>query len=95
MLELEPEALATYDGYDRPHCLENTRVSIQEEILAWARSETEENVCLLYGAAGSGKSTIAQTMADHARLLKALGAYMFFVTAESSASPVIRTVVYP
>ena len=61
---------ADFDGFDRPLCLENTRVSIRDEIFAWARSESEENVYLLSGTAGSGKSTIAQTMADRVRLLR-------------------------
>ena len=33
-------------------------------------------------------------MADPCRLLKAVGAYMFFATVKSNASPVIRTLAY-
>ena len=41
-------------GYDRPHCLENTRMSIRKEIDNWIQSTTSPNVFLLLGGAGTG-----------------------------------------
>ena len=58
---------ADLDGFDRPLCLENTRVSVRDEILEWAHAKSDDNMFWVWGAAGSGKSTVAQTIADHLR----------------------------
>jgi hypothetical protein len=63
-------------------CLANTRTQVLHDIMTWARGETgggEERVYWLNGMAGTGKSTIARTVAriccdDGGRL----GASFFF-----------------
>ena len=69
--------------------MENTRTGVQSEILRWARDESGKNVMWLNGAAGSGKSTVAQTIAD---LLQGhgLGCYAFYDRGKSSPNIVIR-----
>ncbi|KAK7023579.1 hypothetical protein VNI00_016665 [Paramarasmius palmivorus] len=49
-----------------PRCHEGTRTKIQESILDWAQSDDPANepLCWLSGAAGVGKSAIAQTIAE-------------------------------
>ncbi|KAG6886378.1 hypothetical protein C0992_004321, partial [Termitomyces sp. T32_za158] len=65
---------AIYNAYiknettlSRGPCTPNTRVSVLEQIYKWAQDTTKESphVFWLTGQAGSGKSTIAYTVADH------------------------------
>jgi hypothetical protein len=45
-------------------CMENTRTKVLEDIQNWAEDKDGVPVCWLYGPAGSGKSTIAHTIAQ-------------------------------
>ena len=93
MVELEPESLATYDAYERPHCLEGTRVNILNEIISWVYGGST-NVFWLNGAAGAGKSTIAQTLADYFIKRNVLGAYVFCMRMKSDPKTLLRTLAY-
>jgi hypothetical protein len=60
---------AAYNSYERESegasiCAENTRVAVLDNVIAWAQGENSRPVCWLYGPAGSGKSTIAHTLAQ-------------------------------
>ena len=44
-------------------CLPSTRLSILEKILEWISSSSSQRILLLHGMAGTGKSTIANTIA--------------------------------
>jgi hypothetical protein len=46
-----------------PTCLSNTRVDVLREIYSWADRQDEQCIFWLYGLAGTGKSTIARTVA--------------------------------
>ena len=61
-----------------PTCLENTRVDILDEIYKWADREDDRCVFWLSGLAGTGKSTIARTIARRYFDQKRLGASFFF-----------------
>ena len=82
----------------RKPCLPGTRTRLLAEIITWAaESEVEnddKNVLWLHGMAGSGKSTIATTIAQHFDTLYRQGAYLFFERATSTPSAVIRTLAY-
>lgn len=62
----------------KPSCLEDTRVEIQRQIEEWSRDEQGKCIFWLYGMAGTGKSTIAQTMAQKLDEQGRLGASFFF-----------------
>src|ERR1700760_1881870 len=47
-------------------CFRSTRVTLLADIAKWIRSLDETRVYLLFGPAGIGKSTIAQTVAARA-----------------------------
>ncbi|KAJ6032556.1 hypothetical protein N7540_003288 [Penicillium herquei] len=57
---------AAFNSNENQHgdCLENTRVDLLENILSWAHAEGDENIFWLKGVAGTGKSTIAHTVAS-------------------------------
>ncbi|KAL2850287.1 hypothetical protein BJY01DRAFT_132276 [Aspergillus pseudoustus] len=63
---------------DTPTCLSNTRVSLLEEIRHWATKADAEPVFWLQGVAGSGKTTIAKTVAEISSRDGYLGASFFF-----------------
>ena len=81
-------------GFDRPHCLENTRISIREEIHDWIQNTTSPSVLLLLGPAGTGKSTISTTIAEEYRGNDSLGCHLFFLRGKSDPTTVIRTIAY-
>ena len=68
----------SYTKQDSPTCLPNTRVGLLEEIYNWVDSEDERCIYWLSGLAGTGKSTIARTVARRYFEQKRLGASFYF-----------------
>ncbi|KAF2857992.1 hypothetical protein K470DRAFT_266411 [Piedraia hortae CBS 480.64] len=59
-------------------CLDGTRVQIRQKILDWATTANDQRVFWLSGKAGTGKSTIARTVADElARQGYLVGSFFF------------------
>ena len=69
----------SYAKQDSPTCLPNTRVGLLEEIYNWVDSEDERCIYWLSGLAGTGKSTIARTVARRYFTQKRLGASFFLL----------------
>jgi NACHT domain len=72
---------APFDSYHRqyePTCLENTRVDVLRRIFDWVDGQDERCIFWLNGLAGTGKSTIARTVAREYFERKRLGASFFF-----------------
>lgn len=66
---------------DRPYCLPNTRKNVLRQIYEWIDDEVEPNYkpfFWLTGLAGTGKSTIAQSVARELSAQNRLGASFFF-----------------
>ncbi|EJC98463.1 WD40 repeat-like protein [Fomitiporia mediterranea MF3/22] len=82
------------DAYHRSQCLPGTRVKIQKDIVEWASSCSDQNVFWLHGVAGSGKSAVSTTIAEHFRTISRLGAHLFFERGKSDPSTVIWTLAY-
>jgi hypothetical protein len=61
-----------------PVCLPGTRTDLLHDIYKWVDDETSQSIFWLSGMAGTGKSTIAQTMAASYDAKGALGASFFF-----------------
>ncbi|KAJ3491271.1 hypothetical protein NLG97_g5627 [Lecanicillium saksenae] len=77
---------ASYDSQAQehsPYCLPDTRVGILQEITAWAQDATSEPIFWLRGMAGTGKSTIARTIAKAFDADGQLGATFFFKKGEA------------
>ena len=62
---------------DRNGCLKGTRTAVLDEIELWARDFDKPPVYWLNGLAGTGKSTIAQTVAERIFASGQLGASFF------------------
>ena len=56
--------LAQHQHVGRDSCLKGTRGALLDEIDLWTRDFTKQSVYWLNGLAGTGKSTIAQTIAE-------------------------------
>ena len=72
---------ALFNSYSKQHetiCLPDTRVGLLEEIYNWADGQDERCIFWLYGLAGTGKSTIARTVARRHFEQSRLGASFFF-----------------
>ena len=82
----------------RTSCLPGTRTRLLTEIIDWATRNDQENggknVLWLHGLAGSGKSTIATTVAEYFDALGRQGAYLFFERATSNPASVLCTLAY-
>jgi hypothetical protein len=73
---------ASFNAYQRQHepvCLQNTRVDLLRNIYEWVDGQDNGYIFWLNGLAGTGKSTIARTVAREYFLKKCLGASFFFV----------------
>ena len=68
---------AGYRHGNRNGCLRGTRTAILEEIELWTRDFAKPSVYWLNGLAGTGKSTIAQTIAERTFADGRLGASFF------------------
>ncbi len=72
---------APFDSCHRQHeptCLDNTRVDLLQDIYNWADRQDERYIFWLSGLAGTGKSTIARTVARKYSKRNRLGASFFF-----------------
>ena len=83
-----------FAGDDRPECLENTRRETLDSIYQWADASGYPNVLLLIGAAGTGKSTIATTVAGEYQRRRQLGCHMFFLREKSHPGNVLQSIAY-
>ena len=68
---------AGYQHGDRNGCLEGTRESVLDEIERWTEDSEKSPVFWLNGLAGTGKTTIAQTVAERVFAKGSLGASFF------------------
>ncbi|KAF8535469.1 hypothetical protein BDD12DRAFT_892769 [Trichophaea hybrida] len=59
-------------------CLNGTRVDLLHQIMTWSESASGAGIYWLNGMAGTGKSTIARTVARNCHDKKRLGASFFF-----------------
>ena len=68
---------AGYQHGDHKDCLRGTRETVLNEIELWAKDYNKSPVFWLNGLAGTGKTTIAQTVAEHVFADGLLGAAFF------------------
>jgi type II secretory pathway predicted ATPase ExeA len=76
---------ASFNSHNEEHnarCLPNTRTELLDEITTWAQNEDGKSIFWLSGMAGTGKSTIARTVAQSFASDGQLGASFFFKTGE-------------
>jgi ABC-type iron transport system FetAB ATPase subunit len=67
-------------------CLENTREEILNRISKWSENRADYPICWLQGPAGSGKSTIAHTIAQQCAHNGKLAFSFFFSRGKPSRS---------
>ena len=71
---------APFDSYAQQHesqCIPHTRVGLLNQLLEWS-NDHKRGIFWLNGMAGTGKSTIARTIAHEFHRQKSLGASFFF-----------------
>jgi hypothetical protein len=89
---------AFYDDTDAaPTCLEGTRVELLASITAWMNDQSDRKVYWLSGAVGTGKTTVAQSVAHMAKEAGFLFATFFFsrtTNDRSNYASVIPTIAY-
>jgi type II secretory pathway predicted ATPase ExeA len=89
---------AFYDSYINEHedfCLPGTRTELRSQISEWAESADGKCIFWMSGMAGTGKSTIARTVAQSFKDKGQLGATFFFKRGEAdrgSAKYLIPTI---
>jgi hypothetical protein len=84
---------ASFSSHIEEHnarCLADTRVELQDRIAKWAYNINGECILWLNGMAGSGKSTIARTMARAIADVGRLGASFFFKKGEGDRGNATR-----
>lgn len=73
----EADARAMYNDR-RPVCLDRTRVDLRRQIMEWANNSCGKRIYWLCGMLGTGKSTVARTIALEFSQQERLGASFFF-----------------
>jgi hypothetical protein len=76
---------ASYNSHNEEHnarCLPNTRTELLAQITQWANDDGSKPIFWLSGMAGTGKSTIARTIAESFASHGQLGASFFFKQGE-------------
>ena len=73
---------AGHKRWGRRGCLKRTRVALLDEIDQWAEDWGRFPIFWLNGLAGTGKSTIAKTVAERCLANEALGASFFFCSSD-------------
>ena len=84
---------ASFDSHIEEHnarCLANTRVELQRQIKEWANDRNGKPIFWLNGMAGTGKSTIARTIARSFADEGRLGASFFFKKGEGDRGTASR-----
>ncbi|KAF8956887.1 hypothetical protein BDZ97DRAFT_1925054 [Flammula alnicola] len=84
---------------DPPKCHPNTREAVLQKIMAWIQTSEDRETWLmwLHGAAGAGKSAIAQSIAEICAKSKlAIASFFFFRTdpTRNSVRPLAATLAY-
>ena len=80
---------APFNAFQRQHdptCLPDTRVDLLREIYDWADGKDSPGIFWLSGLAGTGKTTIAHTVAAHYHAKGRLAASFFFSRAGGDVS---------
>ncbi|KAK4200781.1 WD40-repeat-containing domain protein [Triangularia verruculosa] len=71
-------AFNSFNNQHEPTCLPNTRSGLLQEIEQWVDSDDDKCIYWLSGIAGTGKSTVARTVARTCHKKGILGASFFF-----------------
>ncbi|KAK6507221.1 hypothetical protein TWF481_005671 [Arthrobotrys musiformis] len=82
---------------EEPQCLPQTRIEVLKVIDTWVNGSQQNGIFWLRGIAGTGKSTIARTVAENLESASQLGASFFFKRSEAgrnSASKFFPTLAY-
>lgn len=85
LVKLPVASGASFDSHLEEHnskCLANTRVEVQHQIMNWIKRGDGKHIFWLNGMAGTGKSTIARTVAQSFADQGRLSAGFFFKTGE-------------
>jgi len=97
-----PRAIhSSQERYDPPKCHPNTRVAIRDKLMEWATQETittkDPRILWFYGGPGTGKSAVAQTLAETLQSQNLLLATFFFSRTDSTRNtinPVAATIAF-
>jgi hypothetical protein len=84
---------SSFDASDAEHearCHPKTRIDLLRNITEWADDPSQECIFWLNGMAGTGKSTISRTIAEHFREKNELGASFFFKRGEGERASATR-----
>src|SRR6267378_4262714 len=77
---LNPVPDAVYDSINAVSgCMTGTCQEVIGHITQWIDGPSDQPICWLYGAAGSGKSAISKTVAELYAGMNRLGASFFFI----------------
>ncbi|KAJ9302280.1 hypothetical protein DTO271G3_1146 [Paecilomyces variotii] len=90
LLTVDEAMFGSYMDQHEDECLEQTRTELLHDILAWSEDINSKYIFWLNGMAGTGKSTIARTVARLLKEKNRLGASFFFKRGEADRGNATR-----
>ncbi|KIK93400.1 hypothetical protein PAXRUDRAFT_59272, partial [Paxillus rubicundulus Ve08.2h10] len=76
-------AFNSFERHPAPACLPGTRLDLLARLAGWVdHPDVDQRICWLSGLAGSGKSAVAQTIAEKYASQNRLAASFFFSRKE-------------
>ncbi|KAJ9270399.1 hypothetical protein DTO212C5_3642 [Paecilomyces variotii] len=90
LLTVDEAMFGSYMDQHEDECLEQTRTELLHDILAWSADINSKYIFWLNGVAGTGKSTIARTVARLLKEKNRLGASFFFKRGEADRGNATR-----
>lgn len=78
------------DVQGSPKCHGGTRTAVRSMVRSWATNTDAETLCWLHAPAGTGKSTLARTLADEFYIAEELAAGYFFRRGDKDRNSAAR-----
>ena len=92
--DLTPVMLHDMESSSHQQCMASTRTEWIAEIVAWTKSDSAQIIFWINGIPGSGKSTIAQTIAQHPDILFMLISHIVFKRENTRRHDILKLIAY-
>lgn len=91
---MTPVMLHDMESSNHRECMPDTCAELLSEIINWLLSSSHQNMYWLFGIPGTGKSTIAQTIARHPQIVHLLVSQIIFKRENTRRHDILKLIAY-